>query len=68
MCQLPAPIGRVSHMMHGHSGYSHISNQHGLAVDNIVAHEIVFPNGTIKTVKADDHDLWFALRASVSFV
>ncbi|KAH9054222.1 FAD-binding domain-containing protein [Lactarius vividus] len=43
-------------------GYSYKSNQYGLAIDNAVAFELVLPNGTVTTVTADDHDLWFALR------
>ncbi|KAH9033366.1 FAD-binding domain-containing protein [Lactarius pseudohatsudake] len=43
-------------------GYSFKSNEHGLAIDNTVAFELVLPNGTVTTVTAEDHDLWFALR------
>ncbi|KAH9025676.1 FAD-binding domain-containing protein [Lactarius deliciosus] len=43
-------------------GYSFKSNEHGLAIDNAVAFELVLPNGTVTTVTAEDHDLWFALR------
>ncbi|KAH8978950.1 FAD-binding domain-containing protein [Lactarius akahatsu] len=43
-------------------GYSFKSNEHGLAIDNVVAFELVLPNGTVTTVTAKDHDLWFALR------
>ena len=46
------------------SGYSFKSNQYGLAIDNVVGFELVLPNGTVTTVTADDHDLWFALRVS----
>ena len=46
------------------SGYSFESNEFGLAIDNVVAFELVLPNGTVRTVTADDHDLWFALRVS----
>ncbi|KAF8267726.1 hypothetical protein EI94DRAFT_1700781 [Lactarius quietus] len=42
--------------------YSFRSNEFGLAIDNIVALELVLPNGTITTVTEDDHDLWFAIR------
>ncbi|KAH9174871.1 FAD-binding domain-containing protein [Lactarius sanguifluus] len=45
-------------------GYSFKSNEHGLAIDNAVAFELVLPNGTVTTVTAEDHDLWFALRVS----
>ncbi|KAH9167785.1 FAD-binding domain-containing protein [Lactarius sanguifluus] len=43
-------------------GYSFKSSEHGLAIDNAVAFELVLPNGTVTTVTAEDHDLWFALR------
>lgn len=46
------------------SGYSFKSNEYGLAIDNVVAYEIVLPNGTASTVTVDDEDLWFALRVS----
>ena len=44
------------------SGYSFRSNQYGLASDNVVAYELVLPNGTVTSVTEDDHDLWFSLR------
>ena len=44
------------------SGYSFESNQYGLAIDNVVAYELVLPNGTVTAVTEDDHDLWFSLR------
>ena len=45
-------------------GYSFKSNEFGLAIDNIVAFELVLPNGTVAMVTAEDHDLWFALRVT----
>ena len=47
-------------------GYSFRSNQYGLALDNVVAFELVLPNGTVTTVTEDEHDLWFSLRVSVN--
>ena len=47
-----------------HSGYSFKGNQYGLALDNVVAYELVLPNGTVTTVTANDCDLWFSLRVS----
>ena len=44
------------------SGYSFRSNEYGLAIDNVVAYELVLPNGAVTTVTAEDHDLWFGLR------
>lgn len=45
-------------------GYSYKSSQHGLALDNVVAYELVLPNGTALSVTSKDDDLWFGLRAS----
>jgi FAD/FMN-containing dehydrogenase len=42
--------------------YSYKSSQYGLAIDNVVAYEIVLPNGTIKTVTSEDEDLFFGLK------
>ena len=47
-------------------GYSFRSNRYGLALDNVVAYELVLPNGTVTTVTEDEHDLWFSLRVSVN--
>ncbi|KAI0036360.1 hypothetical protein K488DRAFT_41272, partial [Vararia minispora EC-137] len=44
------------------TGYSYKSSQYGLTVDNIVAYELVLPNGTITTVTEEDEDLFFGLR------
>ena len=41
-----------------------MSNEYGLAIDNVVAYELVLPNGTVTTVTAANEDLWFALRVS----
>jgi FAD/FMN-containing dehydrogenase len=43
-------------------GYSFMSNQYGLGIDNMAAYELVLPNGTITNVTESDEDLWFALR------
>jgi FAD/FMN-containing dehydrogenase len=43
-------------------GYSWKTNQFGLAVDNVVAFELVLPSGQVKVVTEKDQDLWFALR------
>ena len=49
-------------------GYSWLSNQYGLTIDNIVAYELVLPSGTITTVtETSNPDLWFGLRVSLSF-
>lgn len=36
-------------------GYSWITDQYGLGIDNIVAHDLVLPNGTFVTVTASSH-------------
>jgi FAD/FMN-containing dehydrogenase len=45
-------------------GYSYMTNQYGLTVDNVAGYELVLPNGTIINVTSDDDDLWFGLRVS----
>ena len=45
-------------------GYSYLSNQYGLSVDNIAGYELVLPNGTVMDVTSEDDDLWFGLRVS----
>ena len=45
------------------AGYSFKTNQYGLGVDNIVAYNIVLPNGTPVTATEDEwEDLFFALK------
>ncbi|KAF5337661.1 hypothetical protein D9758_012993 [Tetrapyrgos nigripes] len=44
-------------------GYSWLSNQYGLTLDNVVAFELVKPDGTVATITDDsDADLFWALR------
>ncbi|KAG1747798.1 uncharacterized protein EDB91DRAFT_1262869 [Suillus paluster] len=44
-------------------GYSYLTNQYGLAIDNVVAYELVLPNGTVTTVTSSSNpDLFFGLR------
>ncbi|KAK0229783.1 FAD dependent oxidoreductase [Armillaria nabsnona] len=44
-------------------GYSWHSNQYGLAIDNVVAYELVTPNGNVTNVTASsDPDLFFSLK------
>ncbi|KAG9121112.1 hypothetical protein FRC07_003062 [Ceratobasidium sp. 392] len=44
-------------------GYSWLSNQYGLAIDNVVAFEVVLPNGTITTAtETTNPDLFFGLK------
>ncbi len=45
------------------AGYSWLSNQYGLALDNVVAYELVAPNTTVVTVTEEsDPDLFFSLK------
>jgi FAD/FMN-containing dehydrogenase len=43
-------------------GYSWKTSQFGLTIDTVVSFELVLPDGTIRTVTAQDEDLWFGLR------
>lgn len=44
-------------------GYSYLTNQYGLAFDNVVAFELVLPNGTVTDITSSTNsDLFFALR------
>ncbi|THH29548.1 hypothetical protein EUX98_g4654 [Antrodiella citrinella] len=43
-------------------GYSYLTGQHGLTIDNVVAYELVLPNGSVKTVTSSDSNLFFGLR------
>ncbi|KAG2356648.1 FAD dependent oxidoreductase [Suillus spraguei] len=43
-------------------GYSHLTNQYGLAIDSVTAFELVLPNGTVTNVDSTNTDLFFALR------
>ena len=45
-----------------------MTNQYGLAVDNIVAVQVVLPSGELVTASAQSNpDLFFALKVCVSF-
>jgi len=43
-------------------GYSWLSNQYGLALDNVVSFELVLPEGSVRTITESDTDLFFALK------
>ena len=45
-------------------GYSWLSSQYGLTIDNVAGYELVLPNGTVSIVTSDDNDLWFGLKVS----
>ncbi|KAG2359547.1 FAD-binding domain-containing protein [Suillus spraguei] len=44
-------------------GYSYLSNEYGLSVDNIVSFELVMPNGTVANITSSSSpDLFYGLR------
>lgn len=44
-------------------GLSYKTNQYGLAIDNVVAYELVLPNGTATSVTETENEaLFFALK------
>ncbi|KAI0058382.1 FAD dependent oxidoreductase, partial [Artomyces pyxidatus] len=47
-------------------GYSWKTSQYGLALDNVLAYELVLPNGTVTTVTESQTDLWFGLRGGLN--
>ncbi|QRV98433.1 FAD-binding domain protein [Ceratobasidium sp. AG-Ba] len=48
-------------------GYSYLSNQRGLAIDNLVSCEVVLPDGTITTASATHNpDLFFGLKGGLN--
>jgi FAD/FMN-containing dehydrogenase len=45
------------------TGYSFLTNQYGLAIDNVVEFELVLPTGVVVHVSEKAHpDLFFGLR------
>jgi len=56
-------VGIGGHYTHG--GYGHISRGWGLAMDQIVAAEVVLANGTlVKVSKTNSFDLYYAIRGA----
>ncbi|KAL1756883.1 hypothetical protein FB107DRAFT_289773 [Schizophyllum commune] len=50
-----------------HPGYSWYTNEHGLALDNVIAFELVKPNGEVAHVsEKSDPDLFFVLKGIVT--
>ncbi|KAF8486365.1 FAD dependent oxidoreductase [Russula ochroleuca] len=47
-------------------GYSFLTSQYGLTVDNVAGYELVLPNGTVANVTSNDDDLWFGLRGGMN--
>ncbi|KAF5346348.1 hypothetical protein D9758_011479 [Tetrapyrgos nigripes] len=48
-------------------GYSWLTNQHGLTVDNVVSFELVKPDGSVVTVTdSSDADLFWALKGGMN--
>ena len=57
-----SPIDSIAR---GGAGYSFRGNQYGLGVDNVVAYNLVLPNGTPVTANKDEYDnLFWALKVS----
>ncbi|KAG6810664.1 hypothetical protein H0H92_010846 [Tricholoma furcatifolium] len=58
-------VGVAGFMLGG--GYSWLSNQRGLGIDNVVAYELVKPTGEVVTVtKTSDPELYFGLRGGMN--
>ncbi|KAJ7577570.1 hypothetical protein C8J56DRAFT_1007243 [Mycena floridula] len=48
-------------------GYSWVTDQYGLAIDNIVALDVVLPNGTfVQVTEASQPDLFFGLKGGLN--
>ena len=47
-------------------GYSWLTNEHGLTVDNIVSFELALPDGTVINVDESTPDLLFGLKVCLS--
>lgn len=49
-----------------HTGYSWLSNERGLTIDNVLAFDLVLPEGTFTTVTKDSNpDLFWALKVRI---
>lgn len=58
-------VGVGGHVLHG--GYGMSSHTHGLALDNLVAADVVLANGSLVTASTTSHsDLFWALRGAGS--
>lgn len=48
-------------------GFSWYTNQHGLAVDNVITFDLVLPNGTyVNVTEKSQPDLYFGLRGGLN--
>jgi FAD/FMN-containing dehydrogenase len=48
-------------------GYSWVTNQYGLGIDNIVSLDVVLPNGTfVQVAEATHPDLFFAMKGGLN--
>ncbi|KAJ6532994.1 hypothetical protein B0H19DRAFT_1187224 [Mycena capillaripes] len=48
-------------------GYSWVTNQYGLGIDNIVSLDVVLPNGTfVQVAEASQPDLFFAMKGGLN--
>ncbi|KAK7038740.1 hypothetical protein VNI00_010625 [Paramarasmius palmivorus] len=44
-------------------GYGYFTDEYGLSIDNVVAHDLVLPDGTsVEVTEASDPDLFFSLK------
>jgi len=60
-----AGVGVAGWLLGG--GYSLLTNQHGLGIDNLVEVQVVVPNGNSITASAEyNSDLFFAIKVSLS--
>ncbi|KAH9953746.1 FAD-binding domain-containing protein [Russula dissimulans] len=55
-----AGVGVAGFILGG--GYSWLTNQYGLTIDNMDSYELVLPDGTVQIVTPSNEDLWFGLR------
>jgi FAD/FMN-containing dehydrogenase len=62
-----APNSCRSDLANCHKGYSWKTNQYGLAVDNVLAYELVLPRGDVVTVTEDSEpELFFGLKGGLN--
>ena len=60
-------IGRLTFALPVFQGYSWKTNQYSLAIDNVVAYELVQPNGkTTIVTNSSDPELFFGLKGGMN--
>ena len=56
---------QLTFRLHLSTGYSYLTNEHGLALDNIEALEIVLSSGKVLTISESSHsDLFHAVKVN----